>query len=503
MNIFSLFLEGLLSFFSPCVLPVVPLYIGYLTQDAKTVDDDGKVTYHRSRTLFLTLGFILGICMVFVIAAMSSTALHAFFVENKLIFQVMSGILLLLFGLVSFHVINIPFLNGTHIHTMKVQGGMTFLKAMVMGFFFSFAWSPCVGPLLAQALIKAASAESTLMGWVYIGAYALGFICIFLLLGLFTSEVLNFLNKYKKAVKYTGVIAGLVVLGMGVWTLGQAGQTYRASMNSVDSGIAAVIDSTVKPSTEQSTKTSTEPSAEASTKTNAGAKAEAKTEISNAEIETETSTETNTETSTVTKNDTKTNAGNQTNTTTKTNTNTATTTNPTKAPTVAATPVSTPKPTPIPTPVPTPVPTPEPTASIDMIDYNFSLPDINGNYYTLSNYLGRPVVVNFFGTYCYYCNLELPGLQNVQNTYSDVQVLLIAAPNVYNPSSLAEIESSMNDKGYTMKILYDTNLSVTRMYGVNGYPNSFIYNSNGAMTGYIPGYAEESYLFEEVNYARQ
>jgi len=111
MNILSLFLEGLLSFFSPCVLPLVPLYIGYLTQDAKVTAEDGTVTYRRGRTLYLTMGFVLGICMVFVIAALGSTALHTFFVENTLIFQLISGILLVFFALVSLHVISLPFLN--------------------------------------------------------------------------------------------------------------------------------------------------------------------------------------------------------------------------------------------------------------------------------------------------------------------------------------------------------------------------------------------------------
>lgn len=399
MNILTLFLEGLLSFFSPCVLPVVPLYIGYLTQDAKTVDDDGKVTYHRSRTLFLTIGFVLGICMVFVIAGMSSTALHAFFVENTLIFQLISGILLVLFGLISLHVINIPFLNGTHIHTMKVQGGMTFLKAMVMGFFFSFAWSPCVGPLLAQALVKAASAESALMGWVYIGSYALGFICIFLLLGFFTAEVLNFLNKYKKAVKYTGVIAGIVVLGMGIWTLGQAVQTYNASITSVGTKIEETAEPSAEPSSEPSASTENEP--------------------------------------------------------------------------------------------------------LDIVKYDFSLQDIDGNNISLSSYQGKTVIVNFFGTWCGYCNQEMPGLQSVQDTDKDVQILLVAAPGVNNEGDPEYIENYMKQKGYSMKIVYDTNLSVTRMYSVSGYPSSYFYKPNGKLLGYIPGYVPEKNLLELINEAKQ
>ena len=82
--------------------------------------------------------------------------------------------------------------------------------------FFSFAWSPCIGPLLAQAIVLAAQSES---GWLYIACYAAGFVIIFLLLGLFTEEVLQLLKKYRGVVKYTGIIAGLVVLWMGGYML--------------------------------------------------------------------------------------------------------------------------------------------------------------------------------------------------------------------------------------------------------------------------------------------
>ena len=119
-------------------------------------------------------------------------------------------VLLVILGLANLHIINIPFLNQTHQKTMRVEGGMTFLKAFALGFVFSFAWSPCVGPLLAQAIVLASTATNGL-GWLYIASYALGFIVIFLLIGFFTEEVLNIINRHKSIVKYTGVLSGILV----------------------------------------------------------------------------------------------------------------------------------------------------------------------------------------------------------------------------------------------------------------------------------------------------
>ncbi len=223
----SLFLEGLLSFFSPCVLPLIPLYISYLTRDAREENADGTYTYRRRKTFFLTLCFVLGICTVFFLAGLGSSALRTFFADHRTAMQIIGGILLILFGLVSLHVIEIPALNRTYQKNLNLSGRMSYLKAWLMGFFFSFAWSPCIGPMLAQAIVMSSAAETAGEGWLLIGSYTLGFILMFLLLGLFTGEILNFLKKHRDIVKYTGIAGGVVVLLMGVYMLWQGFSSSR------------------------------------------------------------------------------------------------------------------------------------------------------------------------------------------------------------------------------------------------------------------------------------
>ncbi|MBR2809757.1 MAG: cytochrome C biogenesis protein, partial [Solobacterium sp.] len=131
----SLFLEGLLSFFSPCVLPLVPLYLSYLTRDARR--EDG--TYDRRRTLVLTVSFVLGICTVFFLAGLSSSALHVFFTAHTYAFELAGGILLVFLGLMGLHVVEVPLLNRTWMKQMDVKAPMSFVRAALLGFLFSFA----------------------------------------------------------------------------------------------------------------------------------------------------------------------------------------------------------------------------------------------------------------------------------------------------------------------------------------------------------------------------
>ena len=236
----ALFLEGLLSFFSPCVLPLVPLYIGYLTSGIDTNLSKAKVRIHTTvRTLF----FVLGISTVFFLAGLGSSALRYFFQKNTIFFSIIGGFLLILFGLFSLGIIDIPFLQRDHRIVSFKQNKNGIIRSYLLGFFFSFAWSPCVGPLLASAMLKSASAESALIGWLYIGCYTLGFIIIFILLGLFTEEVLMLLKKHTNIVRYTKIIGGIVVLCMGIYMLNTGFTSIKALENKTSDNTTVVENS--------------------------------------------------------------------------------------------------------------------------------------------------------------------------------------------------------------------------------------------------------------------
>lgn len=213
------FIEGILSFFSPCVIPLIPVYMGYLAGNAKNVNEDGIITYERKKVFIHTLFFILGISFAFFILGISFTALGRFFGSNKLLFTRIGGVLIVLLGLFQLGIFDLKFLQREKkfhidISNKKVNPFM----ALLMGFTFSFAWTPCVGPALSSVLIMASGAKTFVTGNLLVIVYAIGFLLPFLLLGLFTTRVMEFLKSKQKLLKYTIRAGGIVMIIMGVMT---------------------------------------------------------------------------------------------------------------------------------------------------------------------------------------------------------------------------------------------------------------------------------------------
>ncbi|MDL2253933.1 redoxin domain-containing protein [Ruminococcaceae bacterium OttesenSCG-928-I18] len=215
----AVFLQGLLSFFSPCVLPLVPLYLGYLAGGAKTVDEQGVVHYKRSRVMLNTLFFVLGISFAFFLLGLGFTTLGRFFSGNQVLFARISGILIIMFGLLQLGFFDFKWTGKVVRLPFKLDRlTMNPMVALVLGFTFSFAWTPCVGPMLTSVLLMASSAKTAGLGFVLIALYTLGFVLPFLAVGLFTGALLDFFKKYQKAVKYTAKIGGVLMILIGIMT---------------------------------------------------------------------------------------------------------------------------------------------------------------------------------------------------------------------------------------------------------------------------------------------
>lgn len=219
INLFLVFLAGLFSFFSPCVIPLIPVYMSYLAGNAKQVGEDGLITYQRRKVFFHTVFFVLGISFAFFILGMSFTTLGSFFHSNQLIFTRIGGILIIFLGLYQVGILDFKFMQKERkIHLKLGDKKINPLIAFVMGFTFSFAWTPCVGPALSSVLILASGTGSSLAGNMLVLVYSLGFIIPFLLLGLFTTQVLNFLKGHQSVLKYTVKAGGLLLIIIGIMT---------------------------------------------------------------------------------------------------------------------------------------------------------------------------------------------------------------------------------------------------------------------------------------------
>ncbi|WP_276929791.1 cytochrome c biogenesis protein CcdA [Herbinix luporum] len=213
------FIEGFLSFLSPCVIPLIPIYMSYLAGNAKQTDEEGRITYKQTAVFIHTIFFVLGISFAFFLLGMTFTALGTFFKTNQLLFTRIGGILIISLGLYQVGLLDIKFLHKERkLRLNLINRQMNPLAAFIMGFTFSFAWTPCVGPALSSVLILASGAKSSLIGNLLVLIYAVGFIIPFLLLGLFTSQVLNFLKSKQKLLKYTVKIGGVILILIGIMT---------------------------------------------------------------------------------------------------------------------------------------------------------------------------------------------------------------------------------------------------------------------------------------------
>ena len=384
----SLFLEGLLGFFSPCVLPLIPLLFGYLTSGMQEASDSQR----RIRTLLRTLFFVLGICSVFFLMALGSFAFGMFIQNHARLFQMFGGMFLIVFGLHAAGLIQIPALEKEHRIERMQNGPMNLLQAFLMGFFFSFAWTPCNGPLLASAIVMASTAASRMTGMLYIASFCAGFILMFLLVGLFTEEALAFLGRHRDVVKYTQKLGGALIICMGSYMLWQTAREINQIEQAVNTASAGSQPQQGGASSVQAEGT-------------------------------------------------------------------------------------------------------------DLEKYGFTLPDKDNNPVNIKDYSGKTIVVTFFGTWCHYCNELLPDLETVNNTREDVQIVLVATPNLGSEGNVEYIEKYMADKGYDMQIVYDSTYEMTQFYGVSGYPTTFIYQPDETMFGYVPGYITAETLNEYLDRA--
>ena len=215
ISVFTVFIQGLLSFFSPCVFPLIPIYMGYL---AGGLNIKEKLDKSQFKIFLNTFGFVIGISCAFFLLGLGFTAFGQILSEYSRLITIIGGLIIIFFGLYSLGVFGF---SKTLSKELRLKWKIDKLKlnpltALVFGFTFSFAWTPCVGPTLTSVLLMTSSAASMSKGLMLIGVYTLGFVIPFLLLGCFTGAMLNSFRKHKGIVKYTVKIGGLLMLLMGV-----------------------------------------------------------------------------------------------------------------------------------------------------------------------------------------------------------------------------------------------------------------------------------------------
>ena len=205
------FLAGVISFLSPCVLPIVPPYLAYMSGISLSEATDNN----KAVSIFLpAVFFVLGLSTVFLILGFTASALGTVFLSYQDTLLTISGILVMGFGLHFLGILRIGFLEREARFEASSQNGSAF-GAYVLGLAFAFGWTPCIGPQLASILTLAASEGSVARGTTLLGVYALGLGVPFLLVALFLSRLSATLTWLKRHMQIIERLMGLLL-----WTIG-------------------------------------------------------------------------------------------------------------------------------------------------------------------------------------------------------------------------------------------------------------------------------------------
>jgi cytochrome c-type biogenesis protein len=206
------FSSGLLSFLSPCVLPLLPAYLGYI---AGSQSKEKDTHYDAVRMLIRTLIFSLGFTVIFVALGAAVTAFSKLLNDNLVIFRRIGGALIIILGIHMTGIIKIkPLMKEKKISKPKATGSV--FEPFVLGMIFAIGWTPCIGPVLASILIYAGAEATAARGIIMLILYSSGLAVPFLICAMLTGHITYFLQKFRKFIRFVPYISGALMIVMGI-----------------------------------------------------------------------------------------------------------------------------------------------------------------------------------------------------------------------------------------------------------------------------------------------
>lgn len=196
-----IYLAGLLSFFSPCIFPLLPIYLGMLANNGKS-------------SVLKTAVFIMGLSVSFILLGFGAGSIGNLLTSD--IFKTISGIFIILFGVVQAELIKIPFLEKTKLLDLKMKEENSVLGAFLLGFTFSLGWTPCVGPILASILLISSDGGTPIYGALMMLVYVSGLATPFLVFSLLSDKILKKTSKIKKHLPIIKRVTGILIIIVGI-----------------------------------------------------------------------------------------------------------------------------------------------------------------------------------------------------------------------------------------------------------------------------------------------
>ncbi len=215
VGILSAFVAGVLSFISPCVLPLVPVYLGIMSRNTIYKDEKLRVS-DRLYAFFNSLLFVLGFSIVFIALGSTATFFGQMLRNYLVIIGRVGGVLLIIFGLHYIGLFKIPFLNVEKRLNMPSSLKTGYLWSFLFGVIFSFGWVPCVGMILSAILLLASRMETLLQGVLLMVVYSIGLGLPFILASIFIGFFSNLLKRMNKHLNIISIISGVFLIILGV-----------------------------------------------------------------------------------------------------------------------------------------------------------------------------------------------------------------------------------------------------------------------------------------------
>ncbi len=207
MQYFILFLEGVITFISPCMLPMLPIYVLYFAG----TNEEGK----GLKAFINSLGFVLGFTAVFVLLGAFAGAVGGFLKEYNTLLNIISGLIVILLGLGFLNLIKLPFIGQMGKLTAKVEG-LRFMSAILFGMIFSISWTPCVGAFLGSALMQAGQQGEMVKGIIMLLFYSLGLGLPFMVCAVLIDRLKSAFDAVKRHYKVINIISGVFLILVGI-----------------------------------------------------------------------------------------------------------------------------------------------------------------------------------------------------------------------------------------------------------------------------------------------
>jgi len=204
------FIEGIITFISPCMLPMLPLYISYFAGTNATDEKERK-----SKTVINALGFVIGLTLVFILLGAAAGTFGSFIRQHTLLLNLAGGLLLIVFGLNYMNVFKLDFLNRVIKFKFPLKS-FGFLSSILFGIIFSIGWTPCVGTFLGSALLLAANSHDSFKGIGMLFFYSLGLGIPFIVSALLIESLKSTFQFIKRHTKIINLISGLLLICIGI-----------------------------------------------------------------------------------------------------------------------------------------------------------------------------------------------------------------------------------------------------------------------------------------------